>query len=174
MTCTQCGETKDRDLFKKQGDKRVNPCKACMVKYAVTWQQKNRKRAAKNRAKWVTENPDKMKAARQAWDDAHPENRRERRRKAKKKNPMANRASVSARRARIRNLTVVKFSSSQLHQRLAYFGHRCWMCGAEANSIDHVKPLSKGGAHALANIRPACHSCNCKKRDQWPYELAAA
>jgi 5-methylcytosine-specific restriction endonuclease McrA len=42
------------------------------------------------------------------------------------------------------------------------------MCGAEAVEWDHVKPLAKGGAHILANLRPACLSCNRSKRDRWP------
>jgi hypothetical protein len=36
-----------------------------------------------------------------------------------------------------------------------YWAGRCWMCGGEALEWDHVKPLSKGGAHCLANLRPA-------------------
>ena len=54
---------------------------------------------------------------------------------------------------------------------------RCYYCGKgplQAHSdreddiatLDHVKPLSKGGARFLStNIVVACHSCNCRKKD---------
>jgi 5-methylcytosine-specific restriction endonuclease McrA len=48
----------------------------------------------------------------------------------------------------------------------ATFDHRCAYCGKRAKghlSQDHVTPLTKGGAHTLSNIVPACHSCNSKK-----------
>jgi 5-methylcytosine-specific restriction endonuclease McrA len=49
----------------------------------------------------------------------------------------------------------------------------CWMCGGDADTVDHVKPLSKGGAHILANLRSACQSCNSSKGATWPFDLAA-
>jgi hypothetical protein len=42
----------------------------------------------------------------------------------------------------------------------------CAYCGSEgALTRDHVKPLAKGGSNTLANIVPACLSCNSAKRD---------
>jgi 5-methylcytosine-specific restriction endonuclease McrA len=48
------------------------------------------------------------------------------------------------------------------------------MCGGPATSIDHVKPLSKGGQNLLANLRPACISCNARKGGKWygPHALS--
>jgi 5-methylcytosine-specific restriction endonuclease McrA len=55
-----------------------------------------------------------------------------------------------------------------IQSKFVYWGNRCWMCGtSERLTIDHVKPLSKGGWHVLANIRPACLSCNCSKNNKW-------
>ena len=34
-------------------------------------------------------------------------------------------------------------------------------------SIDHIKPISKGGLHRWNNVQLACRSCNIKKRDKW-------
>lgn len=69
---------------------------------------------------------------------------------------------------------VVSFTVEQLASRLAYYGHRCWMCGAAADAVDHVKPLAKGGAHMLANLRPACKRCNSTKKDKWPLPARVA
>lgn len=62
------------------------------------------------------------------------------------------------------------FTRDQLDQRMSMFGHACWMCGGEFEQVDHVKPLSRGGVHALSNLRPACASCNRSKGAKWPYE----
>lgn len=102
------------------------------------------------------------------WKRANRESWRESRRQAKKNNPIANRASNRRRKAIKLGAPTFPFTIDQLLARLAYFGNRCWMCGAEANSLDHVKPLSKGGAHMLCNLRPACVPCNSRKHDRWP------
>lgn len=40
---------------------------------------------------------------------------------------------------------------------------RCAYCDALAEHLDHVHPLSKGGADAEHNIVPACQKCNLSK-----------
>lgn len=80
---------------------------------------------------------------------------------------MRKRLAVAERHARKLAATIVSFTAEQLAQRLSMYAG-CWMCGREATEIDHVKPLSKGGAHALCNFRPACGSCNKAKGNRWP------
>lgn len=122
------------------------------------------------KTRWRLANPDKMEAARAAWHAANKERRREHRRAAKKRNPIANRASVRARNARKRASTVVPFTAEQLRQRFAFYDNCCWMCGSAENiQVEHVKPLDAGGAHMLCNLRPACAACNYKKGRTWPY-----
>lgn len=37
----------------------------------------------------------------------------------------------------------------------------CYRCGRIADTVDHIVPISKGGAQLdPANLRPACKSCN--------------
>jgi 5-methylcytosine-specific restriction endonuclease McrA len=48
--------------------------------------------------------------------------------------------------------------------------HRCQYCGAAADSIDHVMPRSRGGAHVWENVAAACRPCNLAKRDRTPDE----
>jgi len=38
-----------------------------------------------------------------------------------------------------------------------------WIVGGRYPSIDHVKPLSKGGEHSWKNVKLAHYSCNVKK-----------
>ena len=46
--------------------------------------------------------------------------------------------------------------------------HRCYYCHKRTlkMTLDHVIPLSKGGRNSPENVVPACHRCNCKKRDK--------
>lgn len=70
------------------------------------------------------------------------------------------------RRARLLSRTL-PYTQEQLISKLNYWGNRCWMCGTPASSVDHIKPISKGGYDCLANFRPACRSCNSRKKDRW-------
>ena len=52
---------------------------------------------------------------------------------------------------------------------------RCYnKCGKPANTIDHVIPIARGGAHSIDNVVPACGFCNCSKGNKplliWMYE----
>ena len=75
-------------------------------------------------------------------------------------------------RARKLKATVGVLTVELLAAKLAYYGGRCWMCGADWTDWDHVKPLAKGGPHMLANLRPACQPCNSSKSDRWPFPTA--
>lgn len=44
--------------------------------------------------------------------------------------------------------------------------HRCQYCGSRADSIDHVRPRSRGGEHTWENVVAACRPCNVRKRDR--------
>jgi 5-methylcytosine-specific restriction endonuclease McrA len=64
---------------------------------------------------------------------------------------------------------VEKISQKQLVNRCALFNNSCAYCGSYEGldiQLEHVIPKSKGGPHCLANIIPACHSCNQSKRAQ--------
>ena len=54
---------------------------------------------------------------------------------------------------------------------LARDDHRCQYCGRRADSIDHVRPRSRGGAHSWDNVVAACRRCNTRKRDQLLSEI---
>ncbi|MFI2242392.1 HNH endonuclease [Streptomyces chrestomyceticus] len=46
---------------------------------------------------------------------------------------------------------------------LTRWDHRCAYCGGWAQHLDHVVPLSKGGADVESNMVPACALCNLSK-----------
>jgi 5-methylcytosine-specific restriction endonuclease McrA len=97
-------------------------------------------------------NPEKRRRAALEWQRANPEL-----------------AADCNHRYRARKLlaAVGDITLELLAGKLAYWGGRCWMCGGEPTGWDHVKPLARGGAHVLANLRPACRRCNSSKKDCW-------
>lgn len=50
-------------------------------------------------------------------------------------------------------------------------GHTCVYCGVRADTIDHVRPRSRGGAHLWTNVVAACARCNHRKGDRMLAEL---
>lgn len=112
---------------------------------------------------WAIDNPDK-RAARQAL--RAPEDLRAMARRWYWNNRI--RALARAHNTRAARLGLAGFvTAEQLLGRLAMFGGNCYMCGSSADGFDHVKPLSAGGPHLAANMRPACTSCNSRKGSEW-------
>lgn len=89
------------------------------------------------------------------------------------RNPWQATVRNTRRRAMIRNVFTVPFTSSDLESRWIACGGKCWMCGGAPDTWDHVKPLARGGAHILANLRPACAHCNSSKGAKWEGPRAA-
>jgi 5-methylcytosine-specific restriction endonuclease McrA len=49
--------------------------------------------------------------------------------------------------------------------------HGCVYCGGRADTIDHVRPRSRGGPHSWTNVVAACARCNHRKGDRLLGEL---
>lgn len=59
---------------------------------------------------------------------------------------------------------------SAFHKRLADTQVRCKACAKAANKayyiahkMEHMQPISRGGAHTINNVVPACRRCNSSK-----------
>lgn len=49
---------------------------------------------------------------------------------------------------------------------------KCQYCKKPGRTLDHIIPLSKGGARGASNVTLACSDCNNKKGDQiYPQEV---
>ncbi|MFC9635339.1 HNH endonuclease [Streptomyces mirabilis] len=87
----------------------------------------------------------------------------------------ASRRSEWRRRAIRRLAESEHITEQQLQDLVDQFVGACWICGDLFDEetvvlhIDHYKPLAKGGAHTLANLRPACADCNLRKSAKWPF-----
>ena len=49
--------------------------------------------------------------------------------------------------------------------------HACAYCGTRADTIDHVRPRSRGGQHIWTNVVAACARCNHRKGNRLLSEL---
>jgi len=124
--------------------------------------------AARRRSQeWRAANPDRFRESIKSYRERFPEKVAENLRRWHAANPEKVRVHRSRRKDHIRRAGRIDFTSDQLAARIAYYGGKCWMCRGEFEHLDHVKPLSRGGITALANLRPACARCNLSKKDRW-------
>lgn len=69
------------------------------------------------------------------------------------------------RRAQKRASQCLPLTKKDIARRFSVFGDSCAYCGRSdvPLTVDHAKPIARGGPHILANIRPACRPCNSRK-----------
>jgi 5-methylcytosine-specific restriction endonuclease McrA len=48
---------------------------------------------------------------------------------------------------------------------------RCFYCGDPATTVDHLRPVSRGGTDDKSNLVAACSDCNGSKGDRTPAEF---
>ncbi|MFG3405618.1 HNH endonuclease [Streptomyces sp. NPDC048142] len=104
-----------------------------------------------------------------SWSVAALCSRCEERRRRKRQRETRSRAAA-ARRARKARVPHEPYSRAETFARYA---ETCAYCDAPAEHIDHVNPISKGGADAPHNLLPACAPCNLSKGAKSLAEWAA-
>jgi len=147
------------------------------------WNKAHREEQRTAAKKWREENPEHYKKSVNKWRKANKKYIQEYRKqyriehrdeiRAYQKQWLAEnldkcRAINNARRSRETNAPGYA-TKEQRAARWDVFGGKCYICGKEAEELDHVKPLAKGGANWPCNLRPICKSCNSRKRTIWPF-----
>lgn len=182
--CTKCGVPKPRDEFSKdrsRKDKKDCWCKQCRREYRKKYYAEHAEEAREAAREWRESNHEQYLETKRRYREAHPEAVSEGKKKwyrEMRQDPEAledwrqmQRRSSRKRRARKADNGIIEFSDEELDAKLDYWAERCWMCGADMECVDHVKPIAAGGMHALCNLRPACNECNESKSDKWPFVL---
>lgn len=143
--CFRCGEELPILCFYPDKVKGLSAqCRSCTLKARRQWRRENR--------------------------DAHSAMLREYRRN----NPEAYRRYNMERRARLLNAETETFTAEEVFDR---DGWCCGLCDETIDggmvwpdpmspSVDHIIPLSKGGAHTLDNVQAAHLVCNMRKSDR--------
>lgn len=174
---------RERYAERKKAYRENNP--ELVAKQASVYYQANRDKILERGRKYEEANREKLRDARRKWYEINGKERgrayyaanRESLREYQAEYYQANRErcrsysrrSGAARRARMADAGIIPFTEEQLQAKIAYWGDRCWMCGTDDwADIDHIKPIAKGGAHMLSNLRPICKRCNGSKWIAWP------
>jgi len=174
----RCGETKPAvgnfyRVRRAGGDGFHGYCIPCVKAAAVAWQKANpEKKRAQDRKRWLKK-PKKGHFRKYATEAerkaALREQKRHHNQKPESKEQHRNRQHLyrltleySAGHSVSGALTLSEWRSV-----LLAFGERCVYCGVGGRlAMEHLTPTSKGGAHALGNVAPACKSCNSRKKDK--------
>lgn len=158
---------------KRAADRRAN-LPAMLIQEALRRDRNRENQNAASRryhARRLAAEPEVYRARQRARYWADPETRRARDRAWHAANNEASLAisvrRAQNRRARVAQVVVITFTREEFDARMAFWGDRCYMCAGPWSAVEHVKPIVAGGPHMLANLRPACTSCNTSKGGRW-------
>lgn len=194
--CNDCGEVKPiSEFYRNEKAKSWSArCRPCHNALTETRRQARRDRDLATKREWYVRNrakvadtarvkywddPEAARAAKRADHAKHRESRNARHYERLQSDPIYRKRHYDAvlrnrqmRRAQKRGSVGMPITRAALDAKIAYWGNRCWCCGGEWSEIDHVKPISKGGWHVLANLRPICSPCNKAKSARWPVDTS--
>lgn len=155
----------DREKNTTNSDGLHSQCKTCRREISRQWKRRNRERCRENLRKWQRENPERRYELRAAHYAAHKEEAKAYRRAWRKTHPIEHRSQ--SREYRLRKLGLGRLTDADWAEVIAKYGDRCLCCGTRKRiTVDHVVPLSKGGANAKHNVQPLCLPCNSRKHQK--------
>lgn len=174
--CTICRAHKPLDAFpsdKSRPDGRAYRCKVCQREYRKTRYKERPEVKAYHRA--YRRRPE-VKARKNRLRRARYDPAQERRRYAQRRAKPRYRAQMKARKAAYRARLARaegSVSADDIRRRYEAQQGRCHWCGVKLDDyhVDHVIPLSKGGADSPANICVSCPRCNLSKNDKLPHDF---
>jgi hypothetical protein len=126
--------------------------------------EEQKKEAAGKARAWYKANIERAVAVRIAWVRSHPEKWLAISKRWRGRNPSKVAESVRQRRV-ILSKVENTLTTQEWEAIVQSFGGCCVYCGSGSKKItmDHIQPISKGGAHSKENVVPACKSCNSRK-----------
>jgi hypothetical protein len=158
------------------------------------WKEKNRERIQHQMREYRQQNKERLNEYNREYRRKHPDFTRTVSRLWRKRNPMTPEQRKAAseracrwaklnperalnhshiRRARIKANGGAGFFKADKELQLKGQGGNCWWCGkpmGEDVTIDHIRPIVRGGMHDPRNVVLAHKSCNSSKKDKLPHE----
>ena len=171
--------------------KSTGTCVVCVREHARRWGKENKERKAESGRQWTENNREKTRESNRRWRKNNPESERkaqaryyatnrskkldsgrrwtsenrekktERGRQWRKENQEKARAIKHRRRAKKRMAVSEPYDFKAICE---HYNNRCVKCGElKPLTVDHIKPISKGGPDIASNIQPLCQACNSTK-----------
>lgn len=180
--CRQCKSEYQRKWYKEHSEQ--------VKAYNVKWKKENHEHILEYNkeyaAKWRKEHPEQCKESVDKWRKEHPEQRREYAIEWSKEHPEYFRKHsreysqtpqgkqcaknyVHNRRAKIKGQKITLEEWTVIKQQQKY---RCYWSRTHSRkkifkdkelTMDHVRPLKRGGLHEASNIVASCQPCNSSK-----------
>jgi 5-methylcytosine-specific restriction endonuclease McrA len=128
--------------------------------------RQNRPAIRTKQRRYYQENCERLKQYAQLYYQENREDVLKQCRLYKQTHPEVQREAGRRRYAREKNAPIVDLSPAQWEEIKAAYHFRCAYCGAKAKRLEreHITPITKGGAHTVSNVVPACRRCNGKKQ----------
>lgn len=124
------------------------------------YREKNKKKIADRGKQWRIDNYEYQKQKAALWREKNKA-RKAITDKAWAQNNKENVRNISLRRrAKIATNGIFKVTKKEI---VVLLNKGCLYCGKEAEHIDHIIPISKGGRHSIGNLTGACAGCNLSK-----------
>jgi len=174
MVCGKCGIEKDCSEFYV---KRKH-CKKCVrervnakytpgsKKYSKEYYEENKERIFVNQNKYRKKNPEKYKykERHREYSRQYRENNKERIQEQDRNRYAKNKVVGIEKKLKRRSMLNGTFTNSEWVDLCNKYNNICVCCGnSKILTVDHIVPISKGGANTIDNIQPLCRSCNSKK-----------
>jgi 5-methylcytosine-specific restriction endonuclease McrA len=126
--------------------KGARQCRTCRAANNInSYYRHHAERRAYDKARWEAD-PDRYRAYSRKWQ-----------RENRERSNLLSRVKKQRRR-RAGTLTVADWELV-----LEVYGPICLACGKSEVTIDHVVPVSRGGANDISNVQPLCNWCNTSK-----------
>lgn len=165
--CGGCGEIRSLAEFTPT----LYWCRPCANKRNKEYRKQHPDQTKANSARNRIKHREKRAQWARAWKQRNRERHAELNRLSAARHSERVRLCNKVAKARRRALAISAqgtASARAIRWRAEMWGNRCWRCGGPYESIDHVKPLARGGSNWAANLRPICKRCNAKKGAIWP------
>ncbi len=138
--------------------------------YMRLYYKTHREKMAAYSHRWYEVHREENATRSHRWHETHREETVVWHRQWRQANSDKVRANSAKRRAlKLRAFGTQYTTAAMIEARREYYGNRCYLCGDPGEAMDHVKPLTRGGAHLPVNMRPICRRCNGSKKNKWPY-----
>ena len=157
------------------------------AKTAKAWREANPERRKANHDRWASENAERLAQAKRAWYEANrewvlswaarnPEGAKAKLERYTQRHPDRRLAAENRRKAAKRGARISAIDLDSL------WTGRCGLCGEDlsrdqawphplSRSLDHIMPLSRGGAHSQDNLQWTHLRCNVSKGAKTPEEF---